>query len=291
MANTEQIRTFLEVARMGSFIQAAKALNLPRSTVTARINALETRLNTRLLHRTTRAVSLTAEGGRFYQGCADAMESLARAEDDLTSRHVVRGMIRVSIPIDFPKKLMAELLSAFKKEYPDVAFHVHVSDEPVDLVADLYDIALRARHPGGESLIARKIKSDRLHLLAPNGSNLPKVADINRPGLRTIDPTGLVCPVATASTETDASPTGHPEHGSDKTRNFELATAIALAEGAYVVLPEGMAKCEVDSGDFRLVQTTTPLPELPLFYVLPSRDFVPQRVRRFADFLTARLRD
>lgn len=279
MANIEQIRTFLEVARAESFSQAAKALALPRSTVTARINALEERLGTRLLHRTTRSVSLTADGANFYLGCADAMDSLLKAEDRLVSSQTPQGTIKVSMPVDFPKHFMADLILDFQKTHPDVSFQLHVSDEAVDLISDAYDIAIRGRNPGSASLITRKIGSDKLLLLAPAGTDLARCLNDQSEPLDILDPTGFAA--STLSVKTTARRAS--------TNNFELARLLAIKLGIYVALPAGCAQTHIDAGDFDIVETLKPLPELPLYYVLPSRDFIPKRVRLFADFLTDRM--
>jgi DNA-binding transcriptional LysR family regulator len=280
MASFEQIQTFLEVARARSFIQAALKLNIPRSTVTARINALEDRLNTRLLHRTTRSVSLTDEGKRYFSGCASAVDNLARVEDDLTSGHAPIGPIRISVPLDFPKRQLADLMGEFLGIYPGISFQIHVSDVPVDMVAEAYDIALRGRRPGNDSLIARKLNSDPLVLLAPTDADLDETTAKTLDSLAIIDPTGLVRPAYTTS----------PAPGGLETGNFEMAVAIAQRCGMYLILPDGLASQEIAAGRFRAVTPPEPLPEIALFYVLPSRDFVPHRVRLFADFLATRLK-
>ena len=280
MASFEQIQTFIEVARANSFIQAARKLNIPRSTVTARINALEDRLNTRLLHRTTRSVSLTDEGQRYFHGCAAAMDDLSRVEDDLVSNRAPAGLIRMSVPLDFPKCLLATLTSDFVEAYPDVTFQIHVSDTTVDLVADAFDIALRGRHPGSDSLIARKLKSEPLILLAPgkNGPVCLTQEEFDR--LSIIDPTGIVRPVFSST----------PNSGCIESGNFEMAKAIAQARDMHLIVPQGLARSEINAGTFHIVEPPIPLPEIPLYYVLPSRDFVPQRVRLFADFLARHLK-
>ena len=274
MASFEQIQTFIEVARATSFIQAARKLNIPRSTVTARINALEDRLNTRLLHRTTRSVSLTDEGQRYFNSCAAAMDSLSRVEDDLTSNRAPVGLIRMSIPLDFPKCILATLTSEFVQTYPDVTFQIHVSDTMVDLVADAFDIALRGRHPGSDSLIARKLKSEPLILLAPGNSGSERLTQEEFDQLSIIDPTGIVRPVYSST----------PNAGGIESGNFEMAKAIAKARGMFLIVPQGLARSEIEEGTFHMAEPPVPLPEIPLYYVLPSRDFVPHRVRLFADF-------
>ncbi|KZL26074.1 LysR family transcriptional regulator [Pseudovibrio sp. Ad37] len=106
MTNIIQLQTFVDVARLNSFTEAAEHLSIPRSTVTARVQALEERLGVQLLHRTTRRVSLTLEGERFLQQCEPALESLLQAESDLLEKDELSGNIRLSVPTDYPAETL-----------------------------------------------------------------------------------------------------------------------------------------------------------------------------------------
>lgn len=280
VANLDQIQTFVEVARASSFAQAARRLSLPRSTVTARVRALEERLNVRLLHRTTRKVTLTDEGQRYFDRCAAAMGELLQAEDDLTGASEPAGTIRISVPIDFPKTTLAEMLSTFVERYPGVAFYVDVSDTPVDLVANNIDIALRGRQVGMPGLIARRLGEHATAFFAtpdtvreyPDTATLLAALPILDPG-RVLD--GPRKPRGPAPVIT--------------TGNFELAKALAITMGVLAVLPEELCAQEVASGRLVAVDCGTSPPALPHFAVMPTRSLVPRRVRLFADFLAAQL--
>src|ERR671918_2024179 len=99
MIGFSQIQTFLEVARTGSFAAASRRLSLPRSTVSARVRALEERLNVRLLQRTTRRIALTDEGRRYMEHCREAIDRLMQAEAELSRPDEVSGTIRLTVPI------------------------------------------------------------------------------------------------------------------------------------------------------------------------------------------------
>jgi DNA-binding transcriptional LysR family regulator len=122
MTNITQLQTFIDVARLNSFAEAAAHLSIPRSTVTARVQALEERLGVQLLHRTTRRVSLTLEGERFLQQCEPALEALLQAESDLLENDELSGNIRLSVPTDYPAETLETMLSSFSELHPKSRF-------------------------------------------------------------------------------------------------------------------------------------------------------------------------
>jgi len=273
MPDLLQIETFLEVSRCLSFAEASRRLGLPRSTVTARVGALEARLNCRLLHRTTRTVSLTEEGRAYAARCAEAIDVLRQAEDDLALPSAPSGTIRLSVPLDFPKKQLARCLAGFCRQYPAVALEVDVSDVPVDFLKDNIDVALRGGAPGASDLVARRIGAARMALF----SGSPE--DLRGEGLDhrfLFDPTG-------------SHPRGNYEAPPVRTRNFELAKALAREMGGLVFLPEATCIDDEEAGRlFRLPGGDRP-DDLPLFLVLPTRKHVPMRVRTFVDYLASEL--
>ena len=105
------LRTFVEVASTGSFAATARAMGLPRSTVTARIKALEDQLGAALFQRTTRSVRLTSEGETYLSRVRPALEEVAAATEDFSVDRPPKGPIRISIPVDIPAANMAEILS------------------------------------------------------------------------------------------------------------------------------------------------------------------------------------
>ncbi|WP_020592078.1 LysR family transcriptional regulator [Kiloniella laminariae] len=291
MANLTQIQTFIEVARCNSFAQAARRLSLPRSTVTARIKALEERLAVRLFHRTTRQVSLTNEGQSYFSSCEDALEALVQAEEDITQKNKLTGPIRLSVPIDYPKPELAQLLDVFTTQHPGVQIYVEVSDQTVDFISDNFDLALRGRHPGSAGLTARRLGAGTLSLYG-----LPSLEDLFRTGklenFRVLDPAKILPPHQQMITKNLPIVTG----------SFELTKMLLLESdnnhcklGAF--LPDSLCFKEVATGkliklDHRgLFPELDRIPELPIYIVLPTRSQVPKRVRAFIDFLLSRSKD
>ena len=276
MTTLAHLETFVEVASLGSFAAAARQLDLPRSTVTARIKALEEELGVALFQRTTRQVRLTVEGEAYREKVQPALRDLEEAGEQLKSAQAPQGMVRMSVPVDLPLDVLAEAMASFNLRYPEVRIEVHVSDRPVDLTGERFDFALRGNRVASESVIVRKIASSFLVLVArPELMEEASFGELLTSG-RVIDPAEVL--------EEAGQGVGAPVY---RTRNLQLALALVLNGGVAGILPKSM--CVEFLADGRLAEAACPvdLPELPLFAVLPSRRFIPKRVRLLVDHLAS----
>ncbi len=159
---------FVAVARTGSFTAAARQLGAPKPTVSRRVARLEDRLRVRLLERTTRRQRLTDAGRAYFERCVhgvEAIENAERAVRDVSGR--VAGTLRISLPADLARDVLIDHLPELHRRHPELSLVLDISQRRVDLVADGFDVALRA---GGRlddnSLIARKIIDSELWLVA-----------------------------------------------------------------------------------------------------------------------------
>lgn len=145
MDRFEALEIFLKVAQHKSFSRAAESLYLQRSTVSMRIKSLETRLNVRLFHRTTRQVELTSEGLVFYQHARDLLENLEDVEN-LFSDHTRRisGRLRVDMSSALAEHVVIPKLYAFGQAYPDLSVELSSADRHLDLIHEGIDCAIRA---------------------------------------------------------------------------------------------------------------------------------------------------
>lgn len=158
MDKLDQYRVFVQVAEMGSFIKAAHALELPRASVSAAVQQLESQAGTRLLHRTTRRVHLTADGAqlleRVRQLLADAEEvgQLFRA-----SEHQVTGKLTVDVPSRIARRLIAPALPGLLRRYPKLQLTLRSADRFIDLVQEGVDCAVRVGDLHNSSLAVRPL--------------------------------------------------------------------------------------------------------------------------------------
>jgi DNA-binding transcriptional LysR family regulator len=279
MIGLDQIQALLEVARSGSFASASQRLSVPRSTVSARVRALEERLHVRLLQRTTRRVAVTEEGRRYLERCEEAIEKLAEAEAEFAHPSNLAGTIRITAPIDMPKQPLAEVLGAFADHHPSIRFEVTVTDEVLDLVANNIDIALRGGAPGAAGLVARKLGEGQLVFYAS-----PEYVAARLPtrGISNLSEHVIHDPSHRLPKRSGAK----GWNGQVASRNFELAKMFAIQSRGIALLPEGVCTHELMSGALVRLRYDKPIPALPLYLVMPSKLHVPPRVRAFIDFLT-----
>ena len=157
MDKLDQVRIFLQVAEMGSFIKAAHALDVPRATVSAAVQQLET-AGTRLLHRTTRQAQLTADGalllerGRRLLAEADELDRLFRRRD----RDVI-GRLNVDVPSRIARRMVAPALPSLFHRYPKLQLSLGSTDRSIDLVQEGVDCAIRVGRLADSSLVVRPL--------------------------------------------------------------------------------------------------------------------------------------
>ncbi|HGS4461865.1 TPA: LysR family transcriptional regulator [Vibrio metschnikovii] len=152
------MRSFVEVANIGSFTQAAENLNLSRLQVSRHVQEIEDWLKQRLLHRTTRKVSLTASGEEALRQCEKILNQTAELEmRALEQSQSLSGRIRISVPIGLARYLLLDAVEAFTDLHPQVTIDILASDRLAQLVDERIDIALRFTNQPDEQLIARRL--------------------------------------------------------------------------------------------------------------------------------------
>lgn len=158
MDKLDQYRIFVQVAEMGSFIKAAHALEVPRASVSAAVQQLESAMGTRLLHRTTRQVRLTADGVqllervRLFLCDAEDIEQLFHA-----SQRRISGRLNVDVPSRIARRLIAPALPGFLRRYPGLQLALGSTDRAIDLVHEGVDCAVRIGSLHDSSLVARPL--------------------------------------------------------------------------------------------------------------------------------------
>ncbi|QOZ08183.1 LysR family transcriptional regulator [Bradyrhizobium sp. CCBAU 51765] len=150
------LKTFIDVVRAGSFSGAARRTGMPRSSVSLRIRNLESSLGVRLFKRSTRAFALTAEGQDLYQRSEGALASLVDTLADLKQVEPSHaGEIRMTLPADFPAKIVAPAISEFCAAYPKVRIDVVPTNAVLDLVSENVDVALRIGAANPQDAVVR----------------------------------------------------------------------------------------------------------------------------------------
>lgn len=168
--DTQHLRTFIEVVRQGSFAGAARRLDLASSQVTRAVAALEADLGARLLHRTTRKLTLTESGTAYFRRVSALMDELDAAADDArASTGDIRGLVRLTASVALGQKLVVPLLEKLHRQHPGLQLELRFSDLVVDLVGQQVDVALRQSPSVDESLIGTRLGTLRFRVCASPG--------------------------------------------------------------------------------------------------------------------------
>lgn len=158
VVKADDLVLFVMVVEAGSFSKVAEQLNLTNSVVSKRIARLEQELNTQLLYRTTRKLSLTDAGSTFYGKARLAKLACQEAEDAVTGYgEDIRGTIKLTMPVVSARLVLSEALAHFCHDHPNVNVELSIDNSFVDIIEQGYDLAIRTAHLEDSSLIARRL--------------------------------------------------------------------------------------------------------------------------------------
>ncbi|WP_317931486.1 LysR family transcriptional regulator [Halioxenophilus sp. WMMB6] len=284
MNHLEAIATFVEVVNCGSFSQAAERLSVSKSHVSRQISQLENHLDALLLNRTTRKVSLTDVGQSFYPTCREMLTSLREAEQAIIEQqHTVRGLLTVSVAGQFGEDYVVPATLKFMAKYPQVTVNLDFSNRLVDLVAEGYDLAIRAGRLKDSSLIARRIASRKLYICA-------SPAYLEQHGqpedLTQLRPHN--CLVGTLNTWRFLDRGQHLDlrvEGNWRSNNGRALVLAALSGLGLVQLPSFYLEKHIQAGE--LVKVLEPYypTDTGTWAVYPSNRHMSHKVRLFINFL------
>lgn len=158
MNKLQAMEVFVQVVDAGSFTRAADLLQMPKATVSTLVQSLESSLASKLLHRTTRQVTVTTDGAAYYERCVRILSDVKDAEESLSrTRLSPSGRLRVDAPTGLASEILIPALPGFFERYPDIQLELGSTDRPVDLVEEGVDCALRGGELWDTSLIARRV--------------------------------------------------------------------------------------------------------------------------------------
>ncbi|MDK4718782.1 LysR family transcriptional regulator [Rhizobium sp. CNPSo 3968] len=165
----ERIRTFVRVAERGNLSVVARELNVGQSSITRHVRELEEALGVALLSRTTRRVTLTEEGSRYYANVVQILRLVEQATDEARSAQGAHaGTVRISCTAALGVRHVSRLIFAFQDRYPEIAVDLSLTDERIDLIREGVDIALRLGPLADSSMKLRAIgQSQRVLVASP----------------------------------------------------------------------------------------------------------------------------
>lgn len=293
MDKLQAMQLFARVVETGSYTAAAEQLEISRALASKLVQALEDQLGVRLLHRTTRRLSLTEAGQNYYQRVAEILAQLAEAEAEAAELQLEpRGRLRVSAPMSFSILHLGAALADFQRKYPRVELELNLNDRVVDLVEDGFDLAIRIGRLADSSLVARRLAGSQIVAVAAPAylawHGMPSHPD---------DLAHHNCLDYTLSPRRDEWQFARGEErvtvrvrGNLHVNNGDMI-ALAAAQGLGVALsPAFIVHDALRRGDLVRVLPEWQLPDIGVYAVYPAGRSLPAKTRSLIDFLAERFR-
>lgn len=284
---------FVLLAKHANLSATARALDLTPPAVTRRLAQLELRLGVRLVNRTTRRLSLTSEGETYLLHASRILDEIREMEEVVSSSRITpRGLLRVNAPLGFGRTTIAPLMSAFAQLYPDIEIELALTDRPVDLVEQGFDLAIRFGELPDTRLSARRIlPNERFLCASPAYLRLhgqpQTLADLghHRCILHRQNDDAFGIWRFTRNRKTEVIKV----HGALSSNDGDIVLGWALDGHGLLIRSAWDLRKYLESGRLQLVLPAYLLPTADLFVYYPSRRNLSARVRTFIDFLVARI--
>ncbi|RZT10439.1 DNA-binding transcriptional regulator, LysR family [Duganella sp. CF402] len=293
MDRLRALEVFVEVVKRDSFARAAEALDTSPANVTRYISDLEAHLQTRLLNRSSRKMSLTSSGEALFERAKSILDDVAEAEAIVSSATMQpHGVLRINAPLSFGVLHLAPLWAKFMREYPEVQLDVALIDRVVDIVEEGYDMAVRISRTGSASNVARKLATSRNVLCASpeyiQQRGMPQTpADL-------LQHACIGYSYAASADEwqmLDASGASHAVKVQCvmHTNNGDTARAAALGGMGVIWQPTFLVGEDLRAGRLQRVLPDYHMADMDVLAVYPSRRHLSAKVRVMIDFLVREL--
>lgn len=292
MDRIQAMQVFARVVETGSFTRAAESLNLPKGSVTKLVQQLEARLKVRLLNRTTRQVTVTADGAAYYERTSRVLNDLEDIEASMGNAQAnPSGRLRVDVGTSVARLIVIPALPEFYRRYPDIQVDLGVTDRPVDLISDNVDCVIRGGELVEQSLVARRVGNMRLVTVAAP-SYLREHGTPQHPSELEFDGHRTVNYFSTRT----GRPYPHVFECDGQTLElsgrYRLAVNEANAHTAAVLAGLGVSQValfgaapHLRSGELVQVLTEWTRPAIPLHIVYPPNRHVSAKVRAFVEWV------
>jgi len=284
MADLDNILIFVKVAQYESISRAARSLSMPISTVSRRLSVLEAQLGVVLLRRTTRRVSLTAQGRDYFNECQEPLSLLQEAERVLTqSQQQPEGLLRITVPIVMGDDSFLQFLSEFLHAHPAVRVDLHITNTFLDLVAENIDVAVRFGDLQDSSLVAKRLGQNvRYVVAAPDfltGREQPREpADLERHAC-------VMLAAKNNETHWDLVSGRRKARvqvsGPVSTRDFNTVSTFVLHGHGIGLAPSFHCEEHIARGQLVRLLPKWTSPPIPVFAVYQSRKYLPLRLSVF----------
>lgn len=287
----QHMAVFARVVANGSFSAAARDLGVSTAVVSRRVSALEARLGIQLLHRTTRRVALTDEGASYHESVVRILQEVEEAEAAASSgRAEPKGLLKVAMPASFGHRHIAPLVPRFAHRYPQVELALKLSDRPVAIVEEGFDLAIRIEELADSSLAARKLAPNR-RVVCASPEYLKKHGEPRRPAeLEQHNCLIAISDQGSMSTWDFREPSGKRGEVRVKGRyacdNWEVLRDWALAGLGIALKSTWDVRDHLEDGSLvPVLRDYTFGTDVGIYAVYPHRRHLPAKTRVFIDFL------
>lgn len=286
MDTLEAMAIFVRVVERGSFSAVARELGTTQPTVSKQISALEQHLGGRLIARSTRQLSLTDEGQRYYRQCRDILAAVDNAEHSFqTGREAVAGPLRIASSVSFGRLQIAPRLHDFLQLHPEVTIDLLLNDQNVDLVSEGVDVAIRIGDLQDSSLLARQIGLTR-RLVVASEDYLAQHPEPDTPA----DLAQHNCILFNLLARFDTWHFDDGAHqvqvaGNARSNNSEAIRQMVLSGLGISLSPSWLYREDIKAGRVRRLLAGYSPSSLPIHAVFPANRRESARVRAFVDFL------
>lgn len=290
MDRFDTMLAFTRVVELESFTKAAMSLNLPKTTVSAQVLALEKRLRVKLLHRTTRRISVTTDGAAYYERAIRLLNELEETEAALhQATSNPKGRLRVDVPTPLGRLVIIPALQDFLKRYPEIQLEIGCDDRPIDLLEEGVDCVIRVGHPLDSTLVARRVGTMQFLLVA----SPEYLQTYGRPTHH--DDLQRHQAVHFFSSKTGKVRNFILEHGGEEQEvptnrklainNGDAIVAAALAGIGVCQVPTFMVQGYLNEGKLERVLGDYPTGSLPLNALYPQNRHLSTKVRTFIEWV------
>ena len=294
--DTAILQTFVEVMRQGSFAAVARERNIDPSSVSRAISNLEKELKVRLFQRTTRHLSPTEAGITYFNRIEPLLEEIQRAKELVTEAQQPGGTLRVTASVSFGIKCIIPFLAEFESIYPDLSIELLLTDYRLDLLTERVDLAIRLGQLQDSSLIAQRLMPTT-YSVCTSPKYLQQHEAIEQP--EDITQHNCLCfPILEYKTrwifrdrQKNISKIG--VHGRTIISNAIGLQQCAIAGMGLALLPHWLVDSEIEKGNLIKVlpdyDVTATDFNTSVWFVYPSRNYVPLKVKVFIEFFQKKL--
>ena len=290
MPDLDNILIFVKVAQFESITRAARSLGMPISTVSRRLSELEVGLGVSLLRRTTRRVTLSAQGRDYFSQCQEPLNLLQEAEWVLTqAQKRPEGLLRITIPFTLSREAFVDFISGFLKDHPRIRVDLYTTNRFVDLVAENVDVAIRIGELPDSSIIARRLGKTVFYVVAAPEYLKARTLPAEPAELKSHDCVLLNAKNNERDWELINGRRKARVHvsGSVSSRDNNSISAFVQRGHGIGLLPSTLCDEAIAEGKLiRLLPRWTTSP-IPVFAVYSSRKFLPLRLSVFLEALAA----